>query len=223
MLHERLRQTTKGPHHLLDHHPLLAPLVTPTLDTQQYGNALAALHGIHAQAEPMILAFLDQHPGLFDYRSRRKLPALESDLAELGRQPMAAQANFPAPQTVGALIGVIYTIEGSTMGGQVIARTIRQISGNTFPLKFFSGYGDLSRHHWDEFLNFAETRCPPNEYEVATASAMNELVCRYQEAPRCGLPSPVQSIACMLISFYQSMAYAGVEPLGLFARQPPAG
>jgi len=45
-LHRHLRQATKQPHHVLDHHPLLAPLLRKELSVMQYGNALAALHGV---------------------------------------------------------------------------------------------------------------------------------------------------------------------------------
>jgi heme oxygenase len=172
VLHDRLRQATKGPHHVLDHHLLLGPLARSNLTTEQYGNALAALHGIYAQAELRILAFLDQHPDLFDYRSRRKLPALEADLAALGREPMPALTVFPILQTIGGLIGVLYTVEGSTMGGQVIARNLRRIPGVNLSMKFFTGYGEDSRQYWDEFLKFADTRCPPDEYEIAMSTAV---------------------------------------------------
>ena len=170
-LHYQLRQATKLPHHALDHHPLLAPLVKPDLTIIQYGNALAALHGVFALAEAAILAFLERRPGLFDYDLRRKLPALDSDLATLGREPIAPHTDFPSMENIGALIGVLYTVEGATQGGQVIARTLRQIPDVSLPLKFFSGYGDLSRQRWEEFLQFADARCPVAESTVAVATA----------------------------------------------------
>ena len=170
-MHRRLRSATKRPHNALDHHPLLAPLVTHDLSVLQYGDALAALHGVYAQAEDWIIAFLDQAPGLFDYRSRHKLPALESDLARLGRAAIHSRMAFAAPQAVGALIGVLYTIEGSTQGGQFIARTLQQIHGENLPTRFFNGYGECSSQYWKAFLEFADSSCPVGEYDLATTTA----------------------------------------------------
>jgi len=181
-LHRRLRQATKSSHHVLDHHPVLAPLVRPDLSVDQYSNALDALHGIHTDTEAAILTFLDQHPGLFDYRARRKLPALEADLAVLGRTPVLLAAHVPVPQSVAELVGILYTIEGASQGGQVIARVLREGPLANVPTAFFRGYGPLSRQRWDEFLEFADAQCSGDEQEVAAASAVSTF-----EAIRCYL------------------------------------
>lgn len=172
-LHSRLRTATKASHHALDHHPLLAPLLTGDLSVLQYGDALAALHGIYAQAEEWIIAFLDQAPGLFDYRSRQKLPALESDLARLGRAAGLSRMAYAVPHSVGALIGVLYTIEGSMRGGQFIARALQQIHGENLPTRFFKGYGDCSSQYWQAFLEFADANCSVDEYGLATTTAVS--------------------------------------------------
>lgn len=172
-LHSRLRQATKAPHHLLDHHPVLAPLIKSGLTVTQYGLALAALHGVYAQAEGWVLEFLAEHPDLFDYQSRRKLPALESDLKALGRLPLACNMQLSAEPTLGALVGILYALEGSTLGGQFIARNLRLIPGASLPIRFFSGYGDQSRQRWEEFLQFADSQCPLAEYEEAVSTAVS--------------------------------------------------
>jgi heme oxygenase len=183
-LQHLLRQATKRPHHVLDHHPVLAPLLRPDLSLIQYGNALQALHGVQSIMEASILAFLDQQPGLFDYRSRRKLPALEEDLAALGRERLPLDSEFPVLDSVAGLVGVLYTIEGSANGGQVIARLLRQLPYDNLPMAFFNGYGNLSWQRWDEFLEFAETRCRDEDREVAAASAALtfDAINRYMDA-----------------------------------------
>jgi heme oxygenase len=170
-LQHRLRQATKRPHRLLDHHPVLAPLIRPDLTLAQYGNALEALYGVQVQAEAGILAFLEAHPGLFDYASRRKLPAIESDLAALGRSPVRLAPQLPVPATTGQLVGILYTIEGSAQGGRVIARLLGELPFSNLPIAFFSGYGDLSRQRWNEFLEFADAHCPDEERETAAKVA----------------------------------------------------
>jgi len=172
-LHRRLRHATKLPHHFLDHHPVLLPLIRSDLSIVQYGDALAALHDIYAQAEAWVLEFLAQNSGLFDYDSRRKLPALEADLGALRRSPVENHIIFAASPTIGSLIGILYTLEGSTLGGQFIARNLNELPHAALPMRFFSGYGELTWQRWQNFLQFADAACPIDEYERATAAAVS--------------------------------------------------
>jgi heme oxygenase (biliverdin-IX-beta and delta-forming) len=171
-LHSELRAATKTPHHLLDHHPVLAALVRADLRIDQYGHALAALHGVHQAAEAWIFRFLQRHPCPFDFATRSKLPALEADLAALGRAPIPLVDTLNVPFAMGSFIGILYTLEGSTLGGQFIARQLSQWHGASLPMQFFNGYGALTRQRWNEFLEFAETACPVDEYDLASAAAV---------------------------------------------------
>jgi heme oxygenase len=159
-LHDKLRQVAKAPHRLVDHHPLLAPLLRNDLTEGQYGDALAALHGVYAPLEAGIDDFLKIRPELFDYHTRRKLPSLNDDLAELGRLPGEREMRYPVPATIAELVGVLYTVEGSAMGGQSIARCLRQGGLDRLPMRFFSGHGEHADARWLEFLAFADASCP---------------------------------------------------------------
>ncbi|MEB0135389.1 biliverdin-producing heme oxygenase [Actimicrobium sp. CCC2.4] len=171
-LHQQLRLATKEPHHALDHHPLMARLLAPHVSRDDYGDALAAMHGIYANAETALLTYLAHHPDLFDYAPRRKLPALEADLAALGRQPFAATVQLPAIDRAGALFGMLYTLEGATLGGQFIATRLRQQGAGDLPMQFYTVYGEHARSHWLAFLESAEQRCPQTEYPSAVATAV---------------------------------------------------
>jgi heme oxygenase len=176
-LHAQLRAATKLPHHALDHHPLLAPLLRPDPRLDDYAAALAALHGVYAVAEAAMLNFLASRPGLFDYAARRKLPALEADLVALVnlgypvRPVTMAGQSLPPLANVGELVGMLYTIEGSTRGGRFIYKHLRQGLGEAAPLSFFAGYGKASDQRWQEFWQFANNRCPPEEYADAVRVA----------------------------------------------------
>jgi len=172
-LHALLRAATKQPHHALDHHPLLVPLMRAAPQLADYAAALAALHGIHVLAEAAIMAFLAPRPGLFDYTPRRRLSALQADLAQLGKAPPVASAmTLPTPGNVGALVGMLYTLEGSTLGGRFIYRHLHKCLGDAVPLSFFAGYGDASAQRWEEFWQFADAQCPPAEFPDAARSAV---------------------------------------------------
>lgn len=164
----RLRQATRQCHHALEHHPLLLPLFAPEIGLTEYGNALAALHGLYARSEAAVLQYLQQNPCLFDYRERRKLPAMESDLSALGRCHLPIDTAGPDLDSVGALFGTLYTLEGSTLGGQWIAQRLPPHC----PRQFFTGYGAQTRQRWNEFLLVAQAQCPREAYETAAATAV---------------------------------------------------
>ena len=47
------------------------------------------------------------------------------------------EMRYPAPATVAELVGVLYTVEGSALGGQSIARCLRQGGFDRLPMRFF--------------------------------------------------------------------------------------
>ncbi|GAA4032829.1 hypothetical protein GCM10022212_34850 [Actimicrobium antarcticum] len=157
---------------MLDHHPLLSSLLAPQANLNQYGDALAALHGMYAQTEAAILGYLQHCPDLFDYLPRRKLPALEADLHVLKRMPYAITTPCPAIDSVGALFGMLYTVEGATLGGQFIARKLGTVLGDGFPRQFYTIYGDHGQSQWQAFLHCADTRCPPEQHAAAATAAV---------------------------------------------------
>jgi heme oxygenase len=171
-LHQQLRLATKEPHHALDHHPLMARLLAPEISRREYGDVLVALHGVVASVEAALLSYLSDHPALFDYAPRRKLPALEADLSTLGRAPGTAAATIPVIDRAGALFGTLYTLEGATLGGAFIATRLRQQRAGDFPLQFYTVYGDQTQSRWLAFLAQAEQRCPAVDYACAAATAV---------------------------------------------------
>jgi heme oxygenase len=176
LLHRQLREATHAGHHAVNRHPLLSPLLSPGLTRRYYGNALSALHGMVAATERTILTFLAQQPALFDYASRTKCAALEADLAALGRAPLASGVPWPAIRDTGDLFGMLYALEGSTLGGEFIARRLRQEGLIDFPMAFHEIYGGHARENWEQFLALAEARCPVAHYAGAAATAASLFV-----------------------------------------------
>jgi heme oxygenase len=194
-LHQHLRLATKASHHALDHHPLLFPLIRADPQITDYAAALAALHGVYALAEAAIMTFLASRPTLFDYAPRCRLLALESDLASLGQTPAKIDSPLPVPRNVGELVGMIYTLEGSTRGGRYIFRHLKQHFGDALPLSFFAGHGDTGEQRWEAFWQFADAHCPLAEFPDAARSAVQLFgliethLDRCHAAVRHGLPS----------------------------------
>ena len=171
-LHEHLREASRAAHRSLDRHPVLAPLVRTDLTAAQYGDALAALRGVYAPLEAAIDRFFAARSTAFDYDSRRKLPALDDDLAALGRRPEQPAMGFPAPASLAELVGLLYVVEGSAMGGQSIVRCVRKSALENPPLRFFSGSGARAEDRWREFLDFADASCSPADRGPAARTVL---------------------------------------------------
>jgi heme oxygenase len=162
-LHDRLRQAAKAPHRLMDHHPLLTPLLRDDLTVGQYGDALAALHGVYAPLEAGIDGFLRIRPQLFDYHTRRKLPSLNDDLAELARLPCEAEMCYPAPPPSPNWSACFIPSRDRQWVGDGWPEhcSLPEQGGfDTLPTRFFSGHGEHADARWREFLVVADASCP---------------------------------------------------------------
>jgi len=133
---------------------------------------MATLWPRYAPLEAAIDRFFAARSTAFDYDSRRKLPALDDDLAALGRRPEKPEMGFPAPATIAELVGLLYVVEGSAMGGQSIVRCVRKSALENPPLRFFSGSGARAEDRWREFLDFADASCSPADRGPAARTVL---------------------------------------------------
>jgi heme oxygenase len=168
-LRGHLRAATKEGHHRLDHHPLVAPLVVGGLTRAGYGNALLALHALHAPLERTLTAFRPDTPPPI------RSVWLEEDLAALGRRAEADAPSLPrwngaAPASPAAYVGMRYVIEGSALGGRVIRRQFDQIlpADCHVATRFFDGFPDDSP--WQNFWRVAEALEPLSAEEAADSA-----------------------------------------------------
>jgi len=162
-LEAHLREATRAAHRQLDHHPLLAALMDPALTLEGYGRALAALHGAHGAVESVLAEFAPA--ALFP----RRLPDLASDLAALGVDPMPLTVAVPQPGDDAGRLGMLYVIEGSNLGGAVIARRLATSLPAGAARAFFNGAEGSLR--WQRFRAFARSRIQPAGFESAATAA----------------------------------------------------
>jgi heme oxygenase len=154
-------------------------LVGPDLTIPAYRTILTVYHRYYTAIEPAIEHCLAAAGSPFDYVERRKRPWLEQDLARFGGSPPPV----PLPPAVhlltrlsslGEAIGVLYAIEGSTLGGQVISRHVGrslQVDADSGG-RFFTGYGAETEARWLQFCQFAEQIAgAPAELQAALRAA----------------------------------------------------
>ena len=157
-----LRDATH-PHHVqLNRHLLLAGLIQPNYPLNHYHTLLGTYYQLYALLEERINLFLKCHPEAFVYDERCKLPWLINDLAFFQIDPLAlpplspSATDFLTIETVGQLVGVLYVVEGSTLGGQMISQLLAKNLGFTRDTGscFFTGYDENTQPFWQRLLLF---------------------------------------------------------------------
>ncbi|WP_181408043.1 biliverdin-producing heme oxygenase [Pararhizobium mangrovi] len=139
----RLRAQTRAEHDAVD----AAFAVSPHWDDTAYRTFLRKHARIVLPAE----AYLARHPDFADIpnaSARLRAEGLAADLADLRSgvpQPMRLQL----PEGRGGLLGVAYVMEGSRLGGRLIARQLAAASPH-LPFRFLD-HGDALAD-WASFL-----------------------------------------------------------------------
>jgi len=154
----RLRNATAPLHKQLNQQPWLVALLSKELALPQYQQLLGIYYSLYYQLEVAIKHYIDQQPIAFDYQPRYKAPLLLNDLTywHIQPEPLCCKVELPSINSLGALLGLFYVLEGSSLGGSLIAQHLYQTHGYTRSTgsDFFSGYGEQTRSHWQSFISY---------------------------------------------------------------------
>lgn len=149
------------------------PLMHEGLDRAQYVQCLQQMYGVVAAWEERAAAIAPEwlQPSL---AARQRKPLLASDLAWFGvtgnddRRP-----TLPEMNNLPSLFGSMYVMEGSTLGGQYIARHVEAAlllrEGQGY--SYFRGHGSQTGRMWKEFCEMLELRVPDEDTDVVVGSA----------------------------------------------------
>ena len=143
------------------------------LDVDTYVECLLKLHGIIAAweewAAPNAPAWIQ--PLL---AARRRGQLLTLDLTWFGADASGeARATLPEMRDDASLLGAMYVLEGSTLGGQVIARHVERVLGLTAGQgnAYFRGHTEQTGQLWKEFCDALRTKLPDSEADAVIAAA----------------------------------------------------
>jgi heme oxygenase len=153
-------------------------LMSDDIDTFAYLRCLRRLYGIVAAWEDQALVAA---PGWLvecvSLRQRRHL--LDLDLEALGTVPTTERATLPSLDDPYLLLGAMYVMEGSTLGGQVIARHVQKRLGFEAGKggAFFFGHGAQTGRMWKDFCYVLETSVPGNRGDSVVVGAKAMFAC----------------------------------------------
>lgn len=124
-------------------------------------------------------------------RALRHIPAL--DMGRRARGGLLSNhadgwkwIDFPPPAGVADALGMLYVVEGATLGGNIILKRLRDNGANRPEFAFLHPYGSQSGLMWKRFLSAAEA-------EIGADTAAREMACngaiaafRHAERVLCG-------------------------------------
>lgn len=156
----RLRQATAQAHARIEG---VLPLVDPKLTQARYRVVLERLFGFYAAVAPLVILAAGAHAAEIELEQRSKIRLLRLDLLALGRPSVEVEAlprcvELPLLVTPSHAFGVLYVLEGATLGGQVIGRNLQAVLGlgKSNGAAFFAGYGDQTRAMWLRFSEYVD-------------------------------------------------------------------
>jgi heme oxygenase len=159
----------------------LMPFFKHGFSLKQYTDILAAFLGFFEPLENSLVPVLGDQALVIDIRHRMRTHLLRNDLRVLGVSRSAITAiprchQLPVLRDLSDGLGCLYVLEGSTLGGQLIARELSRcfnIDVNS-GASFFLSHGNHTGEMWAEFC--AAVRLYVNDRfkrQAAVASAQN--------------------------------------------------
>ena len=163
---DRLKTFTTSSHQKVE--KSVVGLIQSLETTADYGFLLGLFYSYFGGLEHLIEP-LGVEKFLPDYDERRKAKIIRQDLLALHDpyHEICQKDQMPFIDNPFTALGVLYVMEGSTLGGVYIVKMIqKKLSGNENIFHFFSGYGDRNPLMWNRFKN-ALDRSTVNEEEMA--------------------------------------------------------
>ena len=156
-LSKLLKDRTLKEHEETENSPLMREIMGDTFTETAYALLLKRLYAFYAPLESETERFLAKHP--IGYHYQAKLPLLCSDLLYFypADTPLPVQKSLvPAIDTLESFLGVLYVIEGATLGGNIIRRRLEKHLDVDNAATFFCPYGKETGQRWRETQAFID-------------------------------------------------------------------
>lgn len=177
-LHAKLKEKTNIQHSQIENTPLLSKLINNNITLNEYQLLIRKFYGYIAPCENLIQGMSSRNLLM----QREKSLSLLSDLAALGieRHSVEYCCDLPQLKSYEQVLGYMYVMEGSTLGGQIIAKILRETLNLTPEngARYFYGYGKNTRNKWVEFcqlLNDSIHHEHTNEIIIAASQTYSTL------------------------------------------------
>jgi heme oxygenase (biliverdin-IX-beta and delta-forming) len=182
MLSEVLKTHTKHPHQELE--SAIISRIKKLNSTSEYVSLLKIFYGYVAALENRLNALVPSNL-ISDYYQRRKANQILDDISFFEPKTTSATlaANLPVINTPGQAIGVMYVLEGSTLGGKYITRMIADKLNleSTGGFSFFNGYKERTEVMWANFKEVLNSGVLATESEKDICDAANQTFIKFKQ------------------------------------------
>lgn len=151
----RLKQETLAQHQQTEDE---VDLMSDDFTLADYRDLLTRFYAFYRPYEEKMRAAVKERPVGLDYGRRQNTPRIVTDLRALGMSDgeiagLQVTDDLPRIDSAERIYGSLYVIEGSTLGGRIIARHLKEKFGldEQSGLAFFSGYGEETGPMWKDF------------------------------------------------------------------------
>ena len=172
----RLRQETRPAHDALENAEFNQALRAGTVSSENTSRFLARLYGFVVPFEEHLRAHSAWFGPEWELPRRYRSHLLRQDLPQAAALPLAAE--LPPLHTWPQLLGALYVMEGSTLGGQVIARQLAK-TGIAVPV-YFSNRAEQTGPLWKSFVQLLTAAVTPEIADEVVASASLTFQCLHQ-------------------------------------------
>lgn len=167
-----LREGTKDEHQSIEK---VMPFFRPGFTKEEYVDLMRANRGFYLPLERKLMASEYLKSKGFDYEARMKSTMIDKDLKALNTTAGQDECtDLPELDSAEAILGCLYVLEGSTLGGQVISKQIQEKLNITPETggAFYNSYGPQIGMQWQSFIKFlgAEVVSPEKIEPTVTAA-----------------------------------------------------
>ncbi|GAB3867031.1 biliverdin-producing heme oxygenase [Hymenobacter segetis] len=146
----RLRLETRPFHDAVEQNPFNQALSAGTVTAADTAQFLAKMYGLLEPYEAQLKAHAATFGPAWQLDQRYRAPLILDDLARLGHDATPpSYPKLPPLSTRAQLLGAMYVFEGSTLGGQVIARQLDK--AGIAAHAFFTGRAERTGPLWKAF------------------------------------------------------------------------
>lgn len=156
-------------------------LMREDFSLDEYFNLLIRFYSFYESFEEKLSSAIKEFGVEFNHDERLNTPKLVADLTNLGitRDQISKiehSEDLPKLDSAERVFGSLYVIEGSTLGGQVITRHLKQKFDldETNGAAFFSGYGKETGKMWNGFREAVTTFAESSSKHEEIIAGANE-------------------------------------------------
>lgn len=166
---QRLRDETRPAHDALEQNDFNQRLLAGTVSEEATAHFLAKLYGFLQPYEAQVARHAFSAEWEIDQRQRAHLILQDLTPANGPAPTLPVCPKMPPLATWPQLLGAMYVVEGSTLGGQVIAR---QLAKAGIPLRtYFSGYAERTGPMWKAFCHLLTQAAAETDQDELVQSA----------------------------------------------------